>query len=172
MSAPLFDGSRYRPKPVPAGPLDRPAPRQPKPPKPLKARNEKRAAKRHAESFGDQAALCRRRACSVPGCRVRPCVPHHETSRGAGGKDSACVPLCWPHHDECHHGQLTFERAHGIDLGEIAAGLAAELEARPAHDCEEHARLIEDGTPGRERSFYRCEKCGYVLPDEQDGEDE
>lgn len=154
------------PQPPPVGPLPRPLPRPAKPRTPLKPRNESRARARHAEAFGEQAALCRRRACSVPGCRVRPCVPHHETSRGAGGDDSSCVPLCWPHHEECHRGQLTFERVHGIDLGEIAAALAAELAARPEHDCLTYALLREDEKTLTSR--YVCQRCGYVLPDEQE----
>lgn len=157
------------PRAEPAGQLERDPPRQKKPPTPIKPRNAKRAAARHAEAFAEQASLCRRRACLVPGCRVRPCVPHHERSRGAGGNDSSTVPLCWPHHDEAHHGQKTFEARYGLDLEHEAAKLAAELAARPAHDCEDYAVLRENAATLASR--YLCGRCGGAIPDEQDGED-
>lgn len=159
-----------RPAPKGTGPLERRAPRLKKPPQPIKARNEKRATARRAEAFGEQAALCRRRPCAVPGCRNRPSVPHHTLSRGAGGKDSACVPLCWNHHEEAHHGQASFELRYGLDLGAEASKLAAELAARATHDCEENAELLEHEPSLTSR--YVCRRCGYVLPDEQGGTDE
>lgn len=152
------------------GALEREAPRVKKPPAPMKKRNAPRLAKLHDEAFGEQADLCRRRPCLVRGCRGRT-VPHHVRPRGMGGvhgKDRDTVPLCWVHHDQAHtsHEQL------GLTLEELQAEaekLAAELAARPAHDCEDFARLIERA-PGLV-SFYRCERCGYVLPDEQEGGD-
>lgn len=62
-------------------------------------------------------------ACAVPGCMARP-EPHHvrrgflTMSRRPG--DDRAVPLCRTHHDECHKGQLTFERKYGLDLRRVA----------------------------------------------------
>lgn len=153
------------PPPQETGPLERPAPRLKKPPQPIRARNPERADKRDAEAFAEQAALCRRRSCLVRGCRARPCVPHHQVSRGARGKDEDTVPLCWAHHEEAHRGQKTFEERHGLDLEHEAAKLAAELAARATHDCEAHAVLREDASTLTSR--YVCDRCGYELPDEQ-----
>lgn len=155
------------PQPRPVGPIPRPAPEPKKPPTPIKPRNEPRLKKLHAEAFGEQAALCRRRPCLVRGCRART-VPHHVRPRGMGcvhGKDSDTVPLCWEHHEVAHRDL----EALGLTLEELQAEaekLAAELAARPAHDCEQYARLVER-EPGLV-SFYRCERCGHRLPDEQE----
>lgn len=158
---------RFPPRKEGPGPLERPAPRLKKPPQPIRARNEKRAAERNAESFGEQAALCRRRPCSVPGCRNRPSVPHHTRSRGAGGGDDSCAPVCWEHHCHVHdQGLKAFEERFGVDLVEAAAQLAAELERKKGHDCEAHARLVEHEPSLTSR--YRCTVCNYVLPDEQE----
>lgn len=156
---------RFPPRREPPGPLSRPTPRLPKPPKPL-GENKARKAKRRAETFGPQAEACRRRPCSVPGCRNRPSVPHHTRSRGAGGLDDVCAPVCWEHHCHVHdHGLKAFEARFHVDLEAEAAKLTQELAAKKSHDCEENARLVER-EPGLV-SFYRCTVCNYVLPDEQ-----
>lgn len=158
-----------KPQPQPVGPIERALPRPKKPPQPMKKRNEARMAKRNAESFGEQAALCRRRPCLVPGCRNRPSVPHHTRTRAAGGKDDCTVPLCFDHHSFAHdHGNSALEEKHGVSLEAEAAKLAAELERKKGHDCEKHARLIER-EPGLV-SFYRCTVCNYVIP--TDGEED
>jgi hypothetical protein len=158
-----------RPTPTPPGPIARPAPRLKKPPQPIKPRNEKRARERQAEAFGEQAAVCRRRACLVLGCRMRPSVPHHALSRGARGSDEHTVPLCWVHHEEAHHGQKTFEERHGLDLLAAAKALAAELAARPAHDCEAFAVLRENTATLDSR--YVCGRCAAPIPDEQEDDE-
>lgn len=171
MSRDLSDLRDIAPAPPrrPVGPLPRPSPEPKKPRTPIKPRNEPRLKKLHAEAFGAQAALCRRRPCLVRGCRGRT-VPHHVRPRGMGGvhgKDCDTVPLCWEHHELAHRDLealgLTLE-----ELQEAAAALAAELAARPAHDCEAFAVLREDGRTLSSR--YVCQRCGYVLPDEQEGE--
>lgn len=110
---------------------------------PLRRRNPERLARRRAEQFGPQAELCRTLACVV--CwrphdspvrsiawfdRRRPnrSDPHHIVSRGAGGTDRDCVPLCRHHHDEIHRiGRDTFQERHGVDLRAVADALSEEL---------------------------------------------
>lgn len=76
-------------------------------------------------AFGPQSQRCRSLPCSVPGCTRRPAEPHHVRTRGAGGSDSDCVPLCHEHHMELHgKGRHTFETKHAVDLTAYAAALA------------------------------------------------
>jgi len=45
-----------------------------------------------------------------------PIDPHHTTSKGAGGHDRSCVPLCRGAHQESHLiGQKSFALRYGID---------------------------------------------------------
>jgi hypothetical protein len=149
-------------------PLRRKTPLLPKPGKhsakrkPLPKRNPERYAKRHAEQFGEQAALCRMlpcRACWAPACAYHLvaarfasvvfetaisttgpaiCEAHHEPPRSCGGKDADTVPLCTAHHRERHNiGRRAFEAKYQIDLQRTAAELrviveAARSEAVPA----------------------------------------
>lgn len=152
---------KLKPPPPHVGPLPVREPNLPKPKKALPKRNEKRLAARRELTFGVQAETCRKRPCSVQGCRNRPSVPHHVLSRGAGGRDEHCVPLCWEHHDRAHNGEDL-----GVDLHLVAQELAADLAARPAHNCEDHAVLRENVCALR--SEYVCARCHYVLPDEQE----
>lgn len=169
---------RYPPRKDPPGPLVKAQPvarkpaRAPAPKKPLPKVHPERAAQRKAVQEGPQFALCKKRSCCACGGGWGV-TGHHVTSRGAGGLDEDCAPLCIECHSVFHaEGIDGLKRRHGEDVDLDAAVLAmrAEVAARAArgHDCEERARLIEDGTPGRERCFYRCEVCGYVLPDEQE----
>ncbi len=49
---------------------------------------------------------------------------HHVTTRGAGGGDETCVPLCAKHHDEIHvKGVDTFAAAYKVDLPKLASQL-------------------------------------------------
>ena len=149
-----------RPQPV-TGPIERQRPKEPKPRKQLPKRNEKRLASRREFAFGPQSEACRKRPCCVPGCRRWPSVPHHSRSRGAGGEDRHCVPLCWEHHSEAHDGHDL-----GVDFEAEAEKLAAELARRTGHDCEKHAKLVEHEPTLTSR--YRCTLCGYLLPEEQE----
>lgn len=88
----------------------------------IRPKNPERAAKARAEDFGDQAELCRLMRCT--GCGLAPCVPAHNPSRAAGGKDKDTAPLC----DRCHrrqhdHGVRTYQREKGVDLLLTAAFL-------------------------------------------------
>jgi hypothetical protein len=89
----------------------------------LRAINRVRIKARRAVEFGAQAAMCRGLPCLV--CGARPSDPHHVKSRGAGGRDEHCVPLCRTHHDYFHSaGRLSFETRFGVDLYSEAARLS------------------------------------------------
>lgn len=92
---------------------------------PLKRKNKARAKKRHEETFGPQADLCRRLPCC--GCLVDGhSEPAHHPSRKAGGDDGDCVPLCPVCHDEQHqHGVVSFQTINEVDLQLVAAALRA-----------------------------------------------
>lgn len=103
--------------------------------------------------FGKQAELCRRLPCCVChriraafgyasmwryrdiveehrdlGDKVRVSDPHHTVTRGAGGRDEDCVPLCGHHHTILGvMGVETFEERHGIDLRATARMIAGVL---------------------------------------------
>jgi len=83
---------------------------------PIKAVNTKRKARIDKETFGLQADYCRRQRCCC--CYADPpSDPHHVRSRGAGGKDDECVPLCRECHSMLHaHGRSALEAKYSIDL--------------------------------------------------------
>ena len=61
-------------------------------------------------------------------CRTPLAVsPHHAKTKGSGGGDNSCVPLCHKHHtgDEGVHTLRTvpFEKRFGVDLLSEAARL-------------------------------------------------
>ena len=99
---------------------------------PLKRKNKPRAKKRHEETFGPQAELCRALRCA--GCGAPgPCEPAHHPARGAGGDDGDCAPLCPPCHRAQHQqGVVTFQRWRETDLQLVAAALRA-VRARMAN---------------------------------------
>jgi hypothetical protein len=80
----------------------------------LRPRNEKRARERREIAFGPQAELCRTLGCCV--CGRVPAEPHHLKSRGAGGDDSWCIPLCRVCHYLFHlRGAVTFWKDYRMD---------------------------------------------------------
>ena len=90
--------------------------------------NRKRLAARRAEQFGPQAEWCRTLPCCVCG-RKPPSDPHHIVSRGAGGSDRDCVPLCRDCHTEIHTiGRDSFEAKHNVNLRAVAEALHERLE--------------------------------------------
>lgn len=116
--------------------------------KPMLSRNNARLKKRRAAQFGEQAAVSRVLPCCVcmPGLfaagnlaetieraredGVRRSDPHHTLSRGAGGVDEHCVPLCRRHHNELDSpwsGPKTFEATHDINLRQLAAALHEQI---------------------------------------------
>jgi hypothetical protein len=116
--------------------------------KPLARVNRKRAAKRKAECFAEQAETCRRLPCCV--CLFAPwdalpveltkaasrgelpriSEPHHIPSRRAGGLDKDCVPLCFSHHREFHNsGEQSFGERYNVDLRAIAARIHKALQS-------------------------------------------
>lgn len=83
--------------------------------------------------YGEQAALCRRTLCvacwqQMPSVfREREDPPtfdyqvsvaaHAIKTRGAGGTDEHCIPLCSDHEREFHQrGRATFSDRYGLDL--------------------------------------------------------
>lgn len=132
---------RFPPRKDPPGPLRMPAPRLPKKPKPINKVNRARREARNAMAFGPQARACRLMPCAV--CGKKPSDPAHVVSRGAGGKDSDCAPLCRAHHREQHEvGVATFQARHGIALDVVAADLAAAIKQ---HECAGWIALTETG---------------------------
>jgi len=54
-------------------------------------------------------------------CKEWPSEPHHTESGGVGmkGSDYSAIPLCRPHHRECHDiGKLTFQEKY-LDFAEL-----------------------------------------------------
>ena len=45
--------------------------------------------------------------------------PHHMRSKGAGGSDLTCIPLCRKHHTEIHWSSVKFQVKYIIDLKDI-----------------------------------------------------
>jgi hypothetical protein len=90
---------------------------------PLKSRRKKprRTAREIDEAYLD---FVRMQPCAVPSCEAKPVHPHHLKSRGAGGSDYTCIPLCWLHHTEVHTISLTsFESRYSIEMVKINAHL-------------------------------------------------
>ena len=86
----------------------------------------------HAEQFGPQSRMCRFLPCCVPNC-ARTSEPAHVLSRGAGGKDDQCVPLCRRHHEEQHaRGIESFQERHGLSLDVVRGAMR---EAVRDHVC-------------------------------------
>lgn len=79
-----------------------------------KAKRKKRTNREIDEEFLKHV---RALGCSVSGCRINTINSHHLKTRGAGGSDYTCVPLCWKHHAEIHQlGRSKFEEKYSIDL--------------------------------------------------------
>ena len=61
--------------------------------------------------------------CCVPHCGRYPVHAHHAKTKGSGGSDRTCIPLCVDHHTGnygVHHlGVITFEKTFGIDLTDL-----------------------------------------------------
>jgi hypothetical protein len=81
----------------------------------LPKRNRKRASKRYARDFGDEAAIVRAMPCLVTG--ATPSDPAHVTSRGAGGGRFDLVPLSPALHRQQHLvGVDSFAGCYRLDL--------------------------------------------------------
>ncbi len=90
----------------------------------IKLRNPARAAEHLARDFGEQAKRCRQSLCCV--ClalgneQIGESVPHHDPSRGAGGTDRDCVPLCSAHHAQVHvQGRESFWREVRVSIDAV-----------------------------------------------------
>jgi hypothetical protein len=140
-----------RPQPRPAGPIERSAPRLPKPPKPLNKVNRPRKAKNFAKCFGVCSRMVREAdlfgVCVVPFCGRRDIQVAHVRSRGAGGADWANVVGLCPdhHHEQGAQGIESFQRCYEIDLEQLAGAVALAVQK---HSCA-----------GRLDDYGRCRVC-------------
>jgi len=58
--------------------------------------------------------------CALPDCGQWPVDAHHVTTRGAGGSDYECVPLCRPHHQKFHQmGIESFKNFYKVSFDEL-----------------------------------------------------
>jgi hypothetical protein len=150
---------------------------EPKPPRPKFGRgpraslprvNRERKARVDAGTFGPQSRLVRTLVCCS--CEKRPpSEAAHERSRGAGGKDSACVPLCGGIHG-CHRRQhdkgiLTFEAAQieGFKIGDVRCATLAEVASYCADMVENH--LCYEW-PEAHQGAMRCLVCRLPIAEE------
>lgn len=129
-------------------PVPKPAPREPSPPKPIKARNPDRLAKRYDRDFGEKAAWIRTLCCCVTGRRTGEwmkdqrgemvkvvVVAAHVKSRGAHGDRRYLVPLAHHLHERQHGLNMSwpkFEATYRIDRFALAAAYEARWQARGA----------------------------------------
>lgn len=96
--------------------------------------NRARLKARRKKDTAAQAELCWDLPCVA--CGIEPTdeiqtQAHHILSKGSGGTDMHCVPLCHLHHREGHTiGWKTWQAKWGIDLKEVAAGLADQIKER------------------------------------------
>ena len=78
----------------------------------------------------DFLAFVRSKTCSA--CGATAPDPHHLRTRGAGGSDRTCVPLCREHHSEWHTiGPSAFEEKYRVNLWQINATQLAEYFSDP-----------------------------------------
>jgi hypothetical protein len=81
--------------------------------------------------FPSHCAWVRGFGCSVPGCEEVPIEAAHVrvgTGGGMGHKphDKWVISLCRDHHSQQHRiGEQSFERAHGINMKQLAEKFAA-----------------------------------------------
>ena len=72
----------------------------------------------------------KKRKCLVPRCYKKSGPPHHWITKGSGGDDKDCVPLCEGldgHHVEIHAiGRWTFSEKYNLDLKNEASRLWRE----------------------------------------------
>ena len=75
----------------------------------------------------DYRAWIGTKKCLVPECHKKSGPPHHSITKGAGGDDKDCVPLCPEHHHLIHKiGRWTFSEKYGLDLKQAASRLWEE----------------------------------------------
>jgi hypothetical protein len=65
----------------------------------------------------DYLEYIRKKACLIGvGC-TGPVHPHHVQTRGSGGSDFTCIPLCSKHHVAYHNcGKKNFEDMHHVEV--------------------------------------------------------
>lgn len=111
-------------------------------------RNKERHARTHALAFGPQSRLCRELVCCACGARP-PSEAAHVNSRGSGGKDDECVPLCPACHDEQGLGAETFQQVRQVDLELQRATMRNRVRF---HECSAYPEATKGGGT-------RCRVC-------------
>ena len=117
--------------------------------------NKERQAAARLDAFGGHAAWVATLPCCVcmpehfQGPELKPWMynpdnrdsrisdPHHVRTRGAGGSEDDCVPLCRLHHSQLDSpgwGHDTFEATYGMDLMSIARLLWGHSPVRDGGD--------------------------------------
>jgi len=139
---------------------------------PLNKVNRERKARVNATTFSDQSRLVRTLPCCACGKRP-PSDPAHERSRGAGGKDRDCVPLCSGVHG-CHRRQhdqgiLTFEAAQteGFAIGNVRCATLAEVASYAADMVRDH--LCHEYPEQEKAGSIRCIVCHEPIHGEHEG---
>lgn len=178
MSAPVpFDGSRWRPRPVPAGPLPKAVElervKQPKKPRAEMNRVGPKRAEKKDRQFAEQAQRCRDSACACCGL-VGYTEPHHWPTTAAGGLDGDTMPLCGGlGSNMCHEAfhaagsPEKFLETHGCDVFAEIEKMRRGARKPYVRDCGPCIpRLIED----RRKLSYRheCVKCQRPMDDPAD----
>jgi hypothetical protein len=72
-------------------------------------------------------AWVRKKPCCIGGGCFGAMHAHHTKTKGSGGGDETCVPLCAEHHTQVHAmGFQSFDTYHGVKLSRVAAKLYEE----------------------------------------------
>jgi len=88
----------------------------------------------------DFKAFVRSKSCVI--CSSDAPDPHHLRTRGAGGSDLTCVPLCREHHEAWHQlGPSMFLASYGVDLWRVNSGLLIEYFSDPAVILKKAAQI-------------------------------
>ncbi len=89
--------------------------------------------------------------CCVPGCKARPIEVAHlrngtDAAMGRKASDWYCISLCRDHHSEQHRiGEPGFQKAHNINMHELAAEFAKESPKRMEIRARAMGELIRLG---------------------------
>lgn len=137
--------------------------------------NRERKARVGATAFSDQSRLVRTLPCCSCGKRP-PSDPAHERSRGAGGKDRDCVPLCGGVHG-CHRRQhdqgiQTFEaiqvaQCGGFSVGDVRCATLKEVASYCADMARDH--LCYEYPEQERAGSIRCLVCHEPIHGEHEG---
>ena len=51
---------------------------------------------------------------------------HHTTTKGAGGGDETCIPVCAYHHNACHYGRRSFAKFYDVKINDLVRATLKE----------------------------------------------